>query len=224
MSVERRLIARELRLVVARPGDVVKPMWFLMLVISMVPMALSPDSALLGEIGPAMIWVATLLALLLNTDHLFRDDFNDGVLEQWLFFDRPLAWLVTLKLVTHWILYVLPLILITPVAGLMLSIPADVLHALLITLLIATPALTCFTGLGAALTLGSSRSGVLGVLVMMPLFVPVIILASGTLVRAADGSDSMPLLALLGAFSLASAALVPLAISAALRLNIGGSN
>jgi len=224
MSIERRLIAREFRLLLARPGDVLKPMWFLILVISMVPMALSPDSEMLGEIGSAMIWVATLLALLLNTDHLFRDDFNEGVLEQWLFFDRPLAWLVTLKLITHWIFYVLPLILVTPVAGLMLSIQADVLGALLLTLLIATPALTCFTGLGAALTLGSSRSGVLGVLVMMPLFVPVIILASGALVRASDGADGLPLFALLGAFSLAAATLVPLAISAALRLNIGGSN
>ena len=224
MSVERRLIARELKLVAARPGDVLKPMWFLILVISMVPMALSPDSALLGEIGSAMIWVAVLLALLLNTDHLFRDDYTDGVLEQWLFFDRPLAWLVVIKLTTHWMLYVLPLILITPVAGLMLAISADVIWALLITLLTATPALTCFTGLGAALTLGTSRSGVLGVLVMMPLFVPVVILAAGVLIRAMDGADAMPLLALLGAFSVASACLMPLAVAAALKLNIGGSN
>lgn len=224
MSVEGRLIAREWRLLVAKPGDVFKPMWFLMLVISMVPMALSPDSSLLAEIGSAMIWVATLLALLLNTDHLFRDDFNDGVLEQWLFFNRPLAWLVVLKLLSHWCLYVVPLILVTPVAGLLLSIPANVLLALLITLLIATPALTCFTGLGAALTLGSSRSGMLGVLVMMPLFVPVIILASGVLVRATEGAEVLPLLALLGAFSMASATLVPFAVSAALKLNIGGSN
>lgn len=224
MSIERRLIAREVRLLMSRPGDVVKPMWFLMLVISMVPMALAPDSDLLSEIGSAMIWVATLLALLLNTDHLFRDDFNDGVLEQWLFFDRPLAWLVSLKLVTHWLFYVVPLILITPLAGLMLSITGNVLGALLLTLFVATPALTCFTALGAALTLGSSRSGMLGVLVMMPLFVPVVILAAGVLIRATDGSEVLPLLALLGAFSVASACLVPLAVAAALRLNIGGSS
>lgn len=224
MSIERRLIRRELKLMMMRPGDVLKPMWFLMLVISMVPMALSPDSGLLGEIGPAMIWVAVILALLLNTDHLFRDDFSEGVLEQWLFCNRPLAWLVGIKLTVHWLLYVVPLILITPLAGLMLSISADVLVALLITLLTATPALTCFTGLGAALTLGSSRSGVLGVLVMMPLFVPIVILASGVLVRAADGSDSVPLLALLAAFSLGSAMLAPIAVAAALKLNIGGSN
>ena len=224
MSIERRLIAREIRLLLSRPGDVVKPMWFLMLVISMVPMALAPDSDLLSEIGSAMIWVATLLALLLNTDHLFRDDFNDGVLEQWLFFDRPLAWLVALKLVTHWLFYVVPLILITPVAGLMLSITGNVLGALLVTLMVATPALTCFTALGAALTLGSSRSGMLGVLVMMPLFVPVVILAAGVLIRATDGSEVLPLLALLGAFSVASACFVPLAVAAALRLNIGGSS
>jgi ABC-type transport system involved in cytochrome c biogenesis, permease component len=106
----------------------------------------------------------------------------------------------------------------------MLSITGNVLGALLVTLMVATPALTCFTALGAALTLGSSRSGMLGVLVMMPLFVPVVILAAGVLIRATDGSEVLPLLALLGAFSVASACLVPLAVAAALRLNIGGSS
>ena len=190
----------------------------------MVPLALTPDSELLAEIGSAMIWVATLLALLLNSENLFQSDFADGILEQWLFFNRPLAWLLGLKLIAHWFLHVLPLILISPIAALMLSIPGDVSIALLVTLLVATPALTCFSGLGAALTLGSSRSGILGVLVMMPLFVPVVVLASGVLVRAMDGSETLPLLALLGAFSVASAILVPIAVSLAIRVNIGGSN
>ena len=180
VSIEKRILARELRLAAARPGDIFKPMrrWFLLLVISMVPLALAPDSELLAEIGSAMIWVATLLALLLNSEHLFQSDFSDGILEQWLFLDRPLAWLVGLKLTAHWLLHVLPLILISPIAALMLSVTVDVSIALFVTMLIATPALTCF-GLGAALTLGSSRSGILGVLVMMPLFVPVVVLASG---------------------------------------------
>jgi len=106
----------------------------------------------------------------------------------------------------------------------MLSVSTELLPALFITLLVGTPALTCFSGLGAALTLGSSRSGILGVLVMMPLFVPVVILAAGVLIRATDGSDTLPLLALLGAFSVIAATLVPVAVSAAIRLNIGGSN
>ena len=224
MSLERRMLTRELKLIVARPGDIFKPMWFLMLVISMVPLALAPDSDLLSEVGSAMIWVTTLLALLLNTEHLFQSDFSDGVLEQWLFLNRPLAWLVGLKLTAHWLFHVLPLILITPIAGIMLSVPMEVLLVLLATLVIATPALTCFSGLGAALTLGSARSGILGVLVMMPLFVPVVILAAGVLIRAMDGSDTLPLLALLGAFSVVAATLVPIAVSAAIRLNIGGSN
>ena len=224
MSLERRMLTRELKLSVARPGEIFKPMWFLMLVISMLPLALAPDSVLLSEIGSAMIWVATLLALLLNTEHLFQSDFSDGVLEQWLFLNRPLSWLIGLKLIAHWLFYVLPLILITPIAGIMLSVPTDVLLILLVTLVIATPALTCFSGLGAALTLGSSRSGILGVLVMMPLFVPVVILAAGILIRAMDGSETLPLLALLGAFSVVAATLVPIAVSAAIRLNIGGSN
>ncbi len=224
MSLERRMFTRELKLIAARPGDILKPIWFLMLVISMVPLALAPDSDLLSEIGSAMIWVATLLALLLNAEHLFQSDFSDGVLEQWLFLDRPLVWLVGLKLITHWLFHVLPLILITPIAGIILSVPTDVLLALLVTLVIATPALTCFSGLGAALTLGSSRSGILGVLVMMPLFVPVVILAAGVLIRAMDGSDTLPLLALLGAFSVVAATFVPIVVSAAIRLNIGGSN
>ena len=224
MSLERRILTRELKLIAARPGDIFKPMWFLMLVISMVPLALAPDSDLLSEVGSAMIWVTTLLALLLNTEHLFQSDFSDGVLEQWLFLNRPLAWLVGLKLTAHWLFHVLPLILITPIAGIMLSVPMEVLLVLLVTLVIATPALTCFSGLGAALTLGSARSGILGVLVMMPLFVPVVILAAGVLIRAMDGSDTLPLLALLGAFSVVAATLVPIAVSAAIRLNIGGSN
>ena len=224
MSIEKRMLARELKLAAARPGDIFKPIWFLLLIISMVPLALAPDSELLAEIGSAMIWVATLLALLLNSEYLFQSDFSEGILEQWLFLDRPLAWLVGLKLTAHWLLHILPLILISPIAALMLSVPVDVSIALFITMLVATPALTCFSGLGAALTLGSSRSGILGVLVMMPLFVPAIVLASGVLVRATDGSETLPLLALLGAFSMASAILVPIAVSLAIRVNIGGSN
>ena len=197
MSIEKRILIRELKLIAARPGDIFKPMWFLVLVISMVPLALAPDSHFFAEIGSAMIWVATLLALLLNTEHLFQSDFSDGVFGAMVIFDRPLAWLVGVKLIAHWLFNVVPLILITPVAGLMLSVSTEVLLALFITLLVATPALTCFSGLGAALTLGSSRSGILGVLVMMPLFVPVVILAAGVLIRATDGSDTLPLLALL---------------------------
>jgi heme exporter protein B len=105
----------------------------------------------------------------------------------------------------------------------MLSIPADVIVVLLVTLLVATPALTCFSGLGGALTLGAARSSVLGVLVMLPLFVPVVILAAGVIARTADGASVGPLLALLAAFSLGAAMLMPLAIAAAIRLNIGGS-
>ncbi|HAN80832.1 MAG: heme exporter protein CcmB [Gammaproteobacteria bacterium] len=224
VSIEKRILARELWLAAARPGDIVKPIWFLLLVISMVPLALTPDSDSLAEIGSAMIWVATLLALLLNSEHLFQSDFSDGILEQYLFFDRPLAWLVGLKLTAHWLLHVLPLILISPIGAVMLSVPGDVSIALFITMLVATPALTCFSGLGAALTLGSSRSGILGALIMLPLFVPVVVLASGVLVRAMDGSETLPLLALLGAFSVASAILVPIAVSLAIRVNIGGSN
>ena len=151
------------------------------------------------------------------------DTLGAGLLVLGLILQAP-DWLVGVKLVAHWLFNVVPLILITPVAGLMLSVSTEVLLALFITLLVATPALTCFSGLGAALTLGSSRSGILGVLVMMPLFVPIVILAAGVLIRATDGSDTLPLLALLGAFSVIAATLVPVAVSAAIRLNIGGSN
>jgi len=223
MGIERRIIQREWRLVVAKPGEVFKPMWFLVLVITLIPLSLSPDSTLLAEIGPAMIWVATLLAILLNMDHLFKDDFSDGVLEQWTFWPRPFAWCVAIKLFSHWLFHLVPLILITPLVAVMLSIPADVIWILLVTLLAATPALTCFSGLGGALTLGASRSSVLGVLVMLPLFVPVVILAAGIVTRATDGAAVGPLLALLAAFSLCAMLLVPLAIAAAIRLNIGGS-
>ncbi len=224
MSIERRLIIREFRLLIARPADLFKPMWFLTLVVSVMPLALSPDSKILADIGSAVIWVGVLLALLLNSDQLFYDDFDTGVLEQYLFVDRPLSWIVGMKLISHWILQVVPLIIVTPLIALMLSVDGLVIHMLVLSLFVATPALTCFTGLGAALTLGTRRSGVLGVLVMMPLFVPVIILASGILIRAKDGTEVLPLFALLGAFSIASAISVPVAIAAALRLNIGGSN
>ncbi len=224
MSIEKRFVVRELQLVCARPGDIFKPMWFLILIIAMVPLALSPDSDLLGEIGSAIIWIATLLALLLNAEHIFQSDFSEGVLEQWMFVDRPLVWLVALKLISHWAFYILPLIVITPLAGLMLSVPGPILATLFITLLVATPSLTCFSGLGAALTMGSARSGILGVLVMMPLFIPVVILAAGVLTRATEGSETHSLLALLGAFSVLAATLVPIAVSAAIRLAVGGSN
>ena len=209
--------ARELKLAARRPSDAFGGVFFFVLVGSLFPLALGPDAALLRQVAPGIVWVAALLAVLLGQHRLFESDMADGSLEQWLLAPVPLPLLVGLKVGTHWLLGVLPLLLVAPLLGWQYGLNGTVVGVLLASLALGTPSLYLLAALGAALTLGM-RGQLLLALVVLPLSVPILIFGSHAVAQAQQGLSAAPALNLLGA-SLCLAVLTgPWAIAGALRL------
>ncbi len=214
------LLMRDLRLALRHGGESLMPLIFLFAVIILVPLGVGPGPNLLASIAPGMIWVAALLASLLALDNLFRPDFDDGTLEQWWLGHLPVFGLVCVRLLSHWLITGVPVILFAPVAAEMLFLPADALPTLMLSLLIGTPILSLFGGLAAALTLGTNRGSVLLSILVFPLVVPVLIFATGAVSVAAEGWSAKAHLGLMAAILILSVTLIPLAITATLRLII----
>ncbi len=214
------LIARDLRLAIRHGGESLMPLIFLFSVIILIPLGVGPGPNLLAAIAPGMIWVAALLASLLALENLFRPDLDDGTLEQWWVGQCPAGALVVARLFSHWLITAVPVIVFAPLAAQMLYLPAEALPVLVLSLLIGTPILSLVGGLAAALTLGTNRGSVLLSILVFPLIVPVLIFATGAVSAAADGMSARAHLGLLGALLILAITLVPLATSAALRLNI----
>ncbi|EFI53303.1 MULTISPECIES: heme exporter protein CcmB [Afipia] len=195
-------------------GGVLGIIFFLSL-ITIVPFAIGPDLNLLGRIGPAILWIAALLASLLGLDRLFQADHEDGSLDQMLLSPAPLELIVLVKCLAHWFVTGLPLVILSPLFGLMLNLDGPALRAVAITLLVGTPALTFLGAIGAALTVTLRRGGLLLSILVVPLAVPVLIFG----VSAAE-SGTVPFLTplvILCALSLASFALSPIAAAVTLR-------
>lgn len=213
----RAVCARELKLAARRPSDAFGGVFFFVLVGSLFPLALGPDAALLRQVAPGIVWVAALLAVMLGQHRLFESDMADGSLEQWLLAPVPLPLLVGLKVGTHWLLGVLPLLLVAPLLGWQYGLNGAVVGVLLASLALGTPSLYLLAALGAALTLGV-RGQLLLALVVLPLSVPILIFGSHAVAQAQQGLSAAPALNLLGA-SLCLAVLAgPWAIAGALRL------
>lgn len=216
----RTIFLCELRLAWRRGADILNPLWFFLIVITLFPFSVGPESALLAQIAPGVIWVAALLAALLVMDRLFRDDLLDGSLEQQLLLPTPLAGVVMAKVLAHWMMTGLPLLLVSPLAALLLGMNAHSAGVLFLTLLLGTPTLSFIGSVGAALTVGLKRGGVLLSLLVLPLSVPMLIFASAACEAAAAGLPVDGYLAVLGAFLAGSATLCPFATAAALRLSV----
>lgn len=214
------LLKRDLRLALRHGGESLMPLVFLLAVLILVPLGVGPGPNLLAAIAPGMVWVAALLASLLALEHLFRPDLDDGTLEQWWTGETPVGLLVVTRLFSHWLITGLPVILFAPVAAQMLYLPDRALGTLMLTLLIGTPLLSLIGGLASALTLGTNRGSVLLSILIFPLVVPVLIFATGAVSAAADGLSVQAHLGLLTALLILAVTLVPLAITAALKLNI----
>ncbi|AGB78787.1 heme exporter protein CcmB [Enterobacteriaceae bacterium strain FGI 57] len=216
----RTIFLCELRLAWRRGADILNPLWFFLIVITLFPFSVGPESALLAQIAPGVIWVAALLAALLVMDRLFRDDLLDGSLEQQLLLPTPLPGVVMAKVLAHWMMTGLPLLLVSPLAALLLGMNAHSAGVLFLTLLLGTPTLSFIGSVGAALTVGLKRAGVLLSLLVLPLSVPMLIFASAACEAAAAGLPVDGYLAVLGAFLAGSATLCPFATAAALRLSV----
>ncbi|MFZ5560495.1 MAG: heme exporter protein CcmB [Pseudomonadota bacterium] len=222
MSAARALLLRDLRLALRQSGDWLMPLGFFMLVVTLFPLAITPEPKKLALLAPGVIWIGALLAMLLSLDGLFRQDLEDGSLEQLLVAPAPLPLLVLAKVAAHWLQTGFCLALLTPVAAVMLFLDSSLLPTLLATLLLGTPVLSLIGAIAAALTVALRRGGVLAPLIALPLLVPVIVFATGALQAAAAGLPVQGYLALLAAFLVLALTLVPFAVAAALRIAVGG--
>lgn len=215
-------LKRDLVLMLRRRGEVLNPLVFFALVITLFPIGISPDPDLLALIAPGLLWVAALLAALLSLDSLFRSDFDDGSLEQLLLAPQSLAALTLAKVAVHWLLTGLPLALMAPILGIMLALPAGSYLVLAVSLALGSATLSLIGAIGAALTVGLARGGVLLSLLVLPLYIPVLIFGAGAVQAAIAGDSVSAHLAILGALLAAALMLAPWAIAASLRISING--
>ena len=212
-------LRRDLLLAYRRRGEAASPLIFFIMVSTLIPLGITPESARLAEIAPGIIWVMALLATLLSIDGIFANDYQDGSLEQLLISPHLLAMPVLGKTAAHWMVTGLPLTLASPLLGVMLSLPAQGYVPIVASLALGTGCLSLIGSVGAALTVSLRKGGLLLSLLVMPLYMPVIIFGSATVQSAIDGFAWSGPLAILGAMLAASIALCPLAAAGALRIS-----
>jgi len=211
---------RDLQVALRRWGDLASPVVFYVMVTTLFPLALSPEHEVLRTLGPAVLWIAALLASLLSLNALFRTDVDDGSMEQLVIGPHPLALVMLGKTIAHWLLSGLPLVLLAPLLGVTYHLPAEGIAALCITLLLGTPTLSLLGSIGAALTAGVRQSGGLLAILVVPLMLPVLMFGARATALAAAGEDISGPLYLLGAFLALSITVVPLASAAAIRISL----
>jgi len=214
------LMGRDLRLALRRAGDSLLPLGFFLVITTLFPLALDPALSLLRDIAPAALWVGALLSSLLALDLLFRDDSQDGALEQLALCGQPFAGLLLAKTAVHWLLTGLPLVLMAPLAAIALGAPYGAMPGILAALLLGTIALSLIGAVGAGLTLTLRRNGSLLALLVLPLAVPVLIFGARATALAIQGESLAAPLYLLGAMAVLSATLAPWALAAAVRIGL----
>ncbi len=220
MNFLNAAIKRELLLALRNRSEIINPLAFFLLVITLFPLAVSPEAKVLANIAPGIIWVAALLATLLSMDSLFKNDYDDGSLEQIVVSPQSLALLALGKVISHWLSTGFLLALLSPVLAVMLFLPSEAMPALVGSLLIGTPTLSLIGAIGAALTVGLRKGGVLISLLVLPLYIPVLIFGAATVQAGALNLPISGHLALLGAMMVFTLLLAPFAIAAALKLSI----
>lgn len=220
MNTFLTLLAQDFLIAFRQRAQLVNPLIFFIMVVSLFPLSVGAYPNLLAQIGPGVIWVAALLATVLGLEHLFRSDYDDGTLEQLLISPYPMYWVAFAKVLAHWMLAGLPLILLSPLLATLMQMNSDATWALMLSLLAGTPALSAVGSIGAALIVGVRRGGVLLSLIILPLYIPVLIFGSAAVVAGQSGLDYSGQIALLTSFSLAAVVLVPFAIAGALRASV----
>ena len=214
------VVRRDLTIAGRRLSDAVAVVMFFVLAVVLFPLGVGPELEILQRIAPGIIWVAALLAAMLSLDQLFQSDADDGSLDLLVLAPIPLEIIVLAKCCAHWMVTGLPLILATPILGFLLNLPATGHFVMLITLIVATPTISLLGSVGAALTVGARRGGVLVALLILPLLTPILIMSASAVDLALVGLNYVPLVLLLLAFFLVSVVLCPLASAAALRLAV----
>ena len=214
------IIQRELTIAFRRPAEILNPLWFFLIIITMFPLLMGPNPDLLAKIASGTAWVAAVLSALLSFERLFRDDYLDGSLEQLMLLPIGLPQMALAKVIAHWLLTGLPIILLSPITAVLLSLETEVWWALVLTLLLGTPILSCLGAIGVALTVGLRKGGTLLSLLILPLFLPVLIFAAAVLEASTLNVGYTGQLAILGAMLALALTFSPFAIAGALRVSL----
>ncbi len=214
------ILQRDLILAVRHRAELMNPVLFFVLVVVLFPLGIGAEATILERIAPGIIWVAALLAALLSLDRIFRTDMEDGSLEQMLISAQPMSLLILAKIIAHWLITGLPVVIAGPLLALFLGLSVEGIETLFITLLLGTPILSAIGSVGVALTVGLRRGGVILSLLVLPLYVPVLIFASQAVDAAAAGFQPAAAIGMLSALLLLSLSLTPWAASAALKMSV----
>lgn len=218
LKLIRVVIGRDLRLAMRRQADIVAAVFFFVIVVSLFPLGVGPEPEQLRKLAPGVLWVAALLATMLSLPRLFADDHRDGTLEQLLLVPQPLALVVLGKVVAHWLVAGLPVVVLAPVLGIQFDLSGEALLSLTLSLLIGTPALSGIGAIGAALTLGVRGGGILLSLLVLPLYIPVLIFGAGAVDATVSGLGAQAHLSLLAALAIGGVFFAPWPTAAALRV------
>ena len=214
------IIRRDLVLALRRRSEIANPLLFFVLVITLFPLGIGAQPNLLAASAPGIIWVSALLAAMLSLDSLFRSDFDDGSLEQIVLSPHPTSILILGKILAHWLVTGLPLMMMAPLLAVFLGLPEPSIGILLLTLLLGTPVLSLIGAIGVALTVGLRRGGMILSLLVLPLYVPVLIFASNAVSMAGSGLPVTAQINILIAILLFTLVLAPWPTAAALRMSI----
>lgn len=216
----RAALWRECLIAFRSPGQIVNPLMFFIIAVTLFPLGGGADDEWLSSIAPGVLWVTALLAVMLSMESLFRSDFEDGSLEQLLLSPQPLYFQILTKVLAHWLVTGLPLVVLAPILAYMLFLPPSGYWPLVAGLLLGTPTLNLIAAIGAALTVGLARSGLLLAVLVLPLSVPVLVFGTGMVESALAGLPVGGIAAVLGALLVLALIFAPLAIAAALRISV----
>jgi heme exporter protein B len=220
LGVMKASLRREIGLAMRQKGEVLTPLVFFVVIASLFPLGIGPESALLLRMAPGVLWVSALLAAMLSLQRVFAMDYADGTLEQMVLSSTPLGLLVVTKALSHFLLSGVPLVLMAPVLGLQFGMDSHGLWILMLSLLLGTPTLSLIGSIGASLTLGVRGAGVLLSLLILPLYIPVLIFGAGAVEAEAAGLGAGGHLSLLAALLVLSLFFAPVATTAALKISL----
>jgi len=217
-SILYRILARDIKVALRRQSDVMAVFFFFIIAASLFPLGSGADPKLLSAMAPSVLWVTALLSCMLSLSRMFASDYADGTLEQMMLSNQPAVLIVLMKILAHWMLSGLPLVLVAPLIGLQFNLGSAELQILAVSLLMGTLALSLIGSIGAALTLGIRGSGVLIAILVLPLYIPVLVFGAGAVNAVSIGMSPNGALSLLGAVMAMTLVFAPLASAAALRI------
>lgn len=220
MNIYIQTLRRDLRIAIRNPSSVINPLLFFVISISLFPLAISPESSTLSQIAAGIIWVASMLSVLLSLNTLFHNDFENGVLEQMAISHYSLPLLILSKIISHWILTGIPIILLSPLLGVILFLDSESIFILMLTLLLATPSLSLIGSIGASLIVGIKNSSMLLSLLILPLYIPILIFAASAVSQAQFGLNIDLQMYLLAAILVISLMTAPYVSAVSLKISL----